>query len=120
MIATKQKRHTAKASSPTSTSVHSLDDLWMGQPMSYWLEVISRKDIGKLWKRLRVSARGAKPHTGSVLLASGIISAGEIPVDVTAYITRGGFVLRFTENDIYTSNGAKDERPVGNRQDRQD
>lgn len=83
--------------------------------MSYWLERIKQEDIEKLWKRLRDSARDAKHHITLERWVNGIISRGERAVNVIAYTTEDGFVLRFTAVDTSTLNGARNEQNQSGR-----
>jgi len=94
----KRKKPTKKADSRTGTeglSSQSAD-------VNYLLEQISPGAIGKLWNKLRDSAKDAKWPTMWVLSENGTISKADYRVVVIACTTDAGFALRFIANDTST------------------
>lgn len=77
--------------------------------MSYWLEKIKAGDIVRLWKRLGGYAKDARHHITLERWVNGTISRAGYQVDVTAYTTEDGFVLRFTARDMSKLNGGSNE-----------
>lgn len=77
--------------------------------MNYWLGLINPPDVMRLWRQLDGSARVATRRITWVLMENGITLTTGQRLDVTAYTTADGFVLRFTEQGTSTQNGAKSE-----------